>query len=109
MSSTRTVITLPPVLRAGEAFEVQVLIAHPMETGHRRDADGRLLPRDILNHFQVQLDGATVFEADFFPAMAANPYLSFSLVAQRSGKLTLNWRGDNGFAHSQTVALTLQP
>ncbi len=107
--STRTVITLPPVLRAGEPFEVQVLIAHPMETGHRRDADGRLLPRDTLNHFEVQLDGSTVFEADFFPAIAANPYLAFSLVLQRSGSLNLRWRGDNGFAHSETVAVNLSP
>jgi sulfur-oxidizing protein SoxZ len=107
MTSTRTVITLPPQVRAGQPFEVQVLIAHPMETGHRRDADGRLLPRDILNHFQVQLDGVTVFEADFFPAMAANPYLSFSLVAQRSGMLTLNWRGDKGFAHTESRPLTV--
>jgi sulfur-oxidizing protein SoxZ len=107
--TTRTVITLPPVVRAGEPFELQVLIAHPMETGHRRDADGRLLPRDILNHFEVQLDGNTVFEADFFPAMAANPYLAFTLVAQRSGTLSLRWRGDKGFAHSETVALNLSP
>jgi len=107
--STRTVITLPPVLRAGEPFEVQVLIAHPMETGHRRDADGRLLPRDILNHFEVQLDGSTVFEADLFPAIAANPYLAFTLVAQRSGTLSLRWRGDNGFAHIETVAVNLSP
>ena len=41
MAITR--ITLPATARRGETVEVQWLIAHPMETGHRSDDQGRVV------------------------------------------------------------------
>ena len=37
----RSRIQLPPEARRGEAVEVRVLIQHPMETGFRRNLEGR--------------------------------------------------------------------
>ena len=62
-------------------------IAHVMETGHRPDAEGRRVPRDIVTRFECQLDGTPVFAADVYPAVAANPYFAFALRAERSGTL----------------------
>ena len=105
--STRTVITLPPVLRAGEPFEVQVLIAHPMETGHRRDADGRLLPRDIVRRFSCSWNGERIIAVELFPAIAANPYLEFSAWALDSGTLDFVWEGDHGFQHREQRTISV--
>ena len=58
-----------------------------METGYRVDADGRVLPRDIVRRFECRYDGELVFGADLFPAIAANPYLAFSALAVDSGTL----------------------
>lgn len=98
---------VPPTPRRGEVFEVRALIAHPMETGHRTDAEGRRLPRDILRRFECRLEGALVFAADLHPAIAANPYLVFPLSAQADGLLEFSWRGDGGFAHRMSLALKL--
>ncbi len=99
--ATRALIRLPTRARPGEVITVQVTIAHPMETGHRPGADGRVLPRDIVRRFVCDYDGQRVFAADLHPAVAANPYLSFSTVATRSGDLLFRWEGDNGFSHEE--------
>ena len=62
---------------AGEVIEIKTLLSHPMETGHRRDVYGKLIPRQIIHTFTCTYNGAEVFRADWYPAVAANPYLTF--------------------------------
>lgn len=103
--SARALITVPPVVRAGEVVEIRTLIAHPMETGHRADSNGQVVPRRIIRRFSCRLDGQVVFSAELHPAIAANPLIAFALRAQASGTLEFLWEGDEGFAHRQTAAL----
>jgi sulfur-oxidizing protein SoxZ len=104
----RALVTLPPRLRRGEPFEVRLLVAHPMETGHRADAQGQRVPRDILRRIECRFEGEQVFAADLHPAIAANPYVAFPLVVQGDGTLVVAWAGDRGFAHSVSVAVKAQ-
>jgi len=104
----RTLIDLPRRVRSGQAFEIRVSIGHPMETGYRRGADGAQLPRDILSEFRCEFEGEPVLIARLFPAISANPFLAFSMVAERSGELRFSWRGDHGFAHTERVALLVE-
>ena len=103
----RTLIATLRVPQQPALVEVRALIAHPMETGYRRDAGGALLPRDILRRFSCTLGagGPVVFRADLHPSIAANPYLAFFLRAADGDTLVLRWEGDNGFAQSETVVV----
>jgi len=101
----RTLIHVPPNPKRGEVLEIRATLGHPMETGYRPDADGRVLPRDIVTAFTCRFDGAPVFAATLYPAIAANPYLAFSWRAERSGSLEFRWEGDNGFVQVETVAV----
>lgn len=103
----RVLIVLPAQARRGEVVEVRVTIAHPMETGYRPGADGRPLPRDILRRFACRYDGAVVFEAELHPAISANPYLAFHLLATGTGPVEFSWEGDNGFAQVERRVLTV--
>ena len=103
--AARTLIRMPKTARRDEIIEIQVAIGHPMETGHRPGADGKILPRNIIRRFLCRYDGEVVFEATLFPAIAANPYLSFSTIATKSAELSFTWEGDRGFAHTETIAL----
>ena len=103
--TVRALITVPPAIRPGEVIEIRTLIAHPMETGHRSDGQGGVVPRRILRRFTCRLDGQPVFSAELHPAIAANPLITFHLRAQASGMLEFLWEGDEGFAHRQTAAL----
>lgn len=106
MATARTLINVPAA-RSGEVIEIHATLGHPMETGHRPDGMGRLVPRNIVTRFECRLDGERVFGMDLFPAVAANPYIAFTLRAQRTGTLTFTWEGDNAFAHSETKPLTV--
>lgn len=103
----RTLIHLPPAPRRGEIMKVQVTIAHPMETGHRNDDQGRLVPRNILTRFECHFDDQLVFAADLFPAISANAHIAFALRASASGTLRFTWEGDHGFRQTEVVALTV--
>lgn len=102
----RTLIQVPASARRGEVIALRATIAHPMETGYRPGADGRVLPRDIIRRFTCRYNGEVVFSAELAPAIAANPYLAFHLLATDSGTLEFEWQGDNGF--SQVERRTLQ-
>ena len=43
--------------------------------------------------------------AERHPAVSANPFISFTTVATRSGTLTFTWIGDNGFEQTETAAI----
>ena len=94
----RALIKVPATARRGEIIEIRTLIAHPMETGHRADSDGRKVPRDIIRRFACRYNGETVFSAELFPAIAANPYSRSSRSPSTAERSTFSWEGDNGFA-----------
>ena len=103
----RALINLPRSAKRGEVIEIRTLIQHVMETGYRPGASGDIQPRDIITRFTCLYDNVEVFSAELFPAIAANPYLTFSTVATGSGILAFIWSGDNGFEQTETRAITV--
>lgn len=92
-------IRLPATARAGERIEVRTLVSHVMETGYRIDTSGERVPRNIIERFRCSYDGRVIIDAELGPAIAANPYLSFAFVADRSGEILLEWFEDTGATH----------
>jgi sulfur-oxidizing protein SoxZ len=82
--------------KKGDIIEVKALVSHIMETGNRKDRDGKVIPRQILNKFTCTVNGKEVFAADFEPAVSANPYIQFKFKAQESGPVVLTWTDDDG-------------
>ena len=103
----RVLIHAPTSARLGEVIQIRTLIAHPMETGFRPGADGKVLPRDIIRRFSCRYNGELVFSADLFPSIAANPYLTFHTLATASGQLSFSWEGDKGFTQTETSSITV--
>jgi sulfur-oxidizing protein SoxZ len=99
-------INVPATARPGEIVQVKVLIAHPMETGFRTGLDGKLVPRNIIRELRCIYDGNEVFRADLHPAISANPFFSFYLLARASGDVTLLWTDDEG-EQSESRTLTV--
>lgn len=104
----RVLINAPRTARRGEVFEIKTLIQHPMETGYRPGAGGEVLPRDIVRRFACAYNGEEVFAAELSPAVAANPFLSFTAVAAESGALTFTWTGDNGFSQTEIRQISVE-
>jgi sulfur-oxidizing protein SoxZ len=103
----RTLINVPAKAKHGEIIEIKTLISHPMESGYRVGTNGTMIPRDIIRQFVCTYNGEDVFRAELSPAIAANSFISFFTVATESGTIAFEWRGDNGFAASETAAITV--
>ena len=101
-------INVPPKAKRGDIIEIKTLMSHIMETGYRRTAAGDIVPRDIITSFSCRYNGTEVFRADLFPAIAANPFISFFTIAAESGTFEFEWIGDNGFNATAKAAITVE-
>ena len=100
-------IKVPAAARRGEIVEVRTMISHWMETGLRTDAAGAPIPRRIVDRMVCRYDGEPVFTADLTPAIAANAFLNFHLLARGSGVLAVTWHEDGGAEYHASHALTV--
>ena len=101
----RVLINVPKQVTKGTPFDVKVLISHPMESGQRRDTDGQVIPRKIINRFVCSLGGEEVVSFDLYPAISANPFLAFSVIADASGTLSMTWVDDDGLVQTQLAPI----
>jgi sulfur-oxidizing protein SoxZ len=104
----RALIKVSPNPRRGEVIEIKTLISHEMETGFRHTNTGTAIPRDIITTFVATYNGEEIFFAQLFPAIAANPYITFYTIAKESGTLEFRWTGDNGYTASEQVKIAVE-
>ena len=104
----RALINVPQKVKSGQVIEIKTLISHIMETGFRHDNVGKPIPRNIITTFVARYNGEEIFRADLFPAIAANPFVSFHTVATESGTIDFEWTGDNGFHETGSAKITVE-
>ena len=77
---------------ANGVTEVKVLMNHEMETGQRKDAQGKLVPAWFIQNVTAVHNGKTVLAAQWGPAVAKNPFLSFKFKGGAKGdKVQVTW------------------
>jgi sulfur-oxidizing protein SoxZ len=101
-------INLPAKAKRGEIIAIKTLISHVMESGFRHTSTGAAIPRDIITSFVASYNGEEIFRAELFPAIAANPFITFYTTATESGTIEFAWTGDNGYAASEQVKITVE-
>jgi len=89
-------------------IEIKTLISHPMESGQRKDKDGSLIPRQIINKFTATFNGQTVMEADLDPAISTNPYIEFKAKVPESGEFVFTWVDDDGSVYEDKQSIEVQ-
>lgn len=104
----RALIHVPPTAKRGEVIEIKTLIAHVMETGYRIGVTGAPIPRDIIDDFVCMYNGEQIFRATLYPAIAANPYISFYTVATESGTLSFTWTDQHGETRVQLAQIKVE-
>jgi sulfur-oxidizing protein SoxZ len=100
-------VLVPSAAAKGETVVVKTIISHAMETGLRQDAQGKVIPRKIINKFICRYNDTVVFSADLHEAISANPFLEFSLRATESGRLDFVWEEDGGSSYALSHQLTV--
>jgi sulfur-oxidizing protein SoxZ len=105
--TTKPRIKLPETVKTGDVIEVKTLVTHVMETGNRKDKDGKPIPRDILNLFVAKFGDQEVFRAELGPGISANPFISFQMRVPGPGTFEFSWTDDNGIKTVETAVLNL--
>ncbi len=97
-------MTQPTRIRAASKdgiTEVRILMAHPMETGLRKDSSGQLVPSHYITDLTVQHAGRVVLSAQLSASIAANPYVAFKFKGGAKGdRLTVAWIDSHGAKRS---------
>ena len=90
----------------GDVADVRVLMAHPMETGQRKDAAGKLVPLHFIQTITAQLNGKTVFTADLSQAVSRNPVFAFKVKGAKAGdKLSITWQDNTGDKRTDEIVI----
>ncbi len=106
-SNVRPRVRVPSSAEAGETVLIRTLISHPMESGNRRDNDGNIIPRSIINRFTCDFNGESVIDVAMETSMSTNPYFEFEAVVPESGEFTFKWYDDDGSVHEDVKAITV--
>ncbi len=93
---------------AGDRVEVRVLMAHEMETGLRKDANGKLVPAHFIQNVSVTHGGRTVLSAQWGTSISKNPFLHFRFKGGKPGeKVSITWVDNRG--DKRTDEATIAP
>ena len=108
MASVKPRGKVPKEASVGEIIEIKTLLRHPMHSGRMRDADGKIIPRKIVNKFYAKFNGEHIFSMGIEPSISSNPYIVFPFKVMESGKFEFFWEEDTGekYEMSRTISVS---
>jgi len=107
MMAEKPRLKVPKEVKKGDLIEIKTLLPHVMESGQRKDRDGKMIPRKIINKFVCEFNGKPVFAVDLEPAVAANPYMQFHAKVDESGTFKFSWIDDDGTVTTAEESVTV--
>ncbi len=100
-------VRVPKTASVGEVVTIKSLISHRMESGQRKNADGTVIPRSIINRFTCDFNGVNVIDVAVDPAVSTNPYFEFDAKVDASGEFKFTWYDDDGSVYEDTASITV--
>lgn len=98
-------VKVPKSAKAGEVVTIKSLISHTMESGQRKDAEGKIIPRSIINRFTCDFNGVNVVDVTIEPAVSTNPYFEFDAKVDAAGDFKFTWYDDDGSVYEDTKSI----
>ena len=106
-SGVKPRVKVPKSAAAGESITIKTLISHKMESGQRKDADGNVIPRSIINRFTCDFNGQNVVDITLQAAISTNSYLEFDALVPEAGTFTFTWYDDDGDVYTDTKDIAI--
>ena len=86
--------------------DIRVLMTHPMETGLRKDPDGKLVPMHFIQTLTVKLNGRIFVDGQISQGVSRNPVFSFRIKGgARGDKVEVAWLDNTGETSSIEAAV----
>ena len=105
MNDVKPRVKVPKSAAVGEVVTLKTLISHPMESGQRKDGEGKLIPREIINRFTCDFNGANVIDIAIDPAVSTNPYFEFDVKVDAAGEFVFTWHDDDGSVYEDKKSI----
>jgi sulfur-oxidizing protein SoxZ len=95
------------IVPAGTNATVRVLMNHEMESGQRKDGNGKVIPAWHIQDVTVLLNGKSVMTAEWGPAVSKNPFLQFTIKGAKAGdKVGVVWKDNKGDTRSDEATVS---
>ncbi len=99
----------PPKIRGrlkGDTASIKCLMPHPMETGVRKDLDGKPIPAHYIETVTCTRNGTVFMTADWGPSVSKDPYLGFEVRGASAGDVIgVAWTDNLGNSSSSELTL----
>jgi len=106
-SGVKPRVKVPKTAAAGSAITIKTLISHKMESGQRKDKEGNVIPRSIINRFTCEFNGKSVIEILIEPAVSTNPYFQFDATVPEAGDFAFTWYDDDGSVYDTKKSVAI--
>jgi sulfur-oxidizing protein SoxZ len=91
----------------GDVADIRVLMAHPMETGQRKDPQGKNIPVHFIQNIAITVNGKTVMEGQVSQAISRNPVFAIKVKGAKAGdKVAVNWTDNTGDKRSDEATIS---
>jgi sulfur-oxidizing protein SoxZ len=100
-------VKAPKSAAAGEVVTLKTLISHTMESGQRKDKDGNVIPRSIINRFTCDFNGKNIIDVAMEPSISTNPYFEFEAVVPEAGDFKFTWYDDDGSVYEESKSVKI--
>ena len=103
-------MTEPTRIRAqvtGDKATVRIRMAHEMESGQRKDAQGAVVPAWFIQNVTATHNSKVVLTAEWGTAVAKNPFLQFAIKGAKAGdKIGIIWKDSKGDSRTDEATAT---
>ena len=106
-SGVKPRVKVPKKAAAGDVITINTLISHKMESGQRKDKEGNVIPRSIINRFTCDFNGENVLDIKLEPAISTNPFFEFEAKVPEAGEFQFTWYDDDGSVYEATKSIAI--
>lgn len=93
--------------REEDQVRLAVRIRHPMETGRRTDAGGKVIPAHFITRVEILQGNELLLQVECGTGVSRNPYFAFQLRGvERGALLTARWIDNLGRGDQRDVVVT---
>lgn len=94
-------------LNQGDITEIRVLMAHPMETGQRKDESGQNIPAHYIQTFSISHNGKALIDGQLNTSISKNPLFMFKARnIKAADKLSVAWTDSQGEKRQDEINVT---
>lgn len=80
-----------------DVVEMKLMVKHPMESGLRKDEEGKRIPAHYIETLVVKCNDRIVLDAHLGMAVSENPYIAFNFHGAKKGDpISVSWIDNRG-------------